>query len=189
MTMHIRVLAAAVSLLLVPAAAQAHCDTMNGPVVAAGQQALARADLRPALIWIDASDESELRQVFAQAVEVRALGAQARELADRYFLETLVRLHRASEGEPFNGIEDASGDLGPMIPAVDNALHARSLEGVTRLLSPSLDLNLRTRFDEVLEKRAAMREDDLASGRAYVRAYVEFMHYVERLYAAAADLN
>ena len=30
-----------------------------------------------------------------------------------------------------------------------------------------------------------MTEGDVRSGRAYVKAYVEFMHYVERLHEAA----
>lgn len=171
--------------LAIPAVAGAHCDTMDGPVVKAAQKALASGDITPALIWIQPAAETEVREAFAQALDVRRLNTAARALADQYFFETLVRLHRAGEGEPFTGIEPAGTDLGPIIPEADRALAAGSLDRLAGVLSADMNAALRARFDEVLATRAAMREGDVASGRAYVKAYVEFMHYVERAYETA----
>jgi hypothetical protein len=45
--------------------------------------------------------------------------------------------------------------------------------------------HLRERFDEAVST-AAFAPGDIAAGRESIRAYVEFIHYVERLYDAAA---
>jgi hypothetical protein len=53
---------------------------------------------------------------------VRKLNPEAKEFADMYFFETLVRIHRAGEGEPYTGIKPAGRDLGPAVPAADKAI-------------------------------------------------------------------
>ena len=177
-----------VIVLAMPAIAAAHCDTMDGPVVKAAKAALATGDVTHALIWIQPAAESELREAFARALEVRSLSAAVREVADRYFYETLVRLHRTGEGESFTGIEAAGSDVGPVIPEADRALDSGSIDALARMLTTDTITGLRARFDEARAKRAAMRDGDVASGRAYVQAYVAFMHYAERLHDAATVL-
>ena len=84
--------------LAAPARARAHCDSLDGPVVKAALEALDTRNPAYALIWVTAADEPEIRSAFERTLAVRALGPQARDLADRFFLETLVRVHRAGEG-------------------------------------------------------------------------------------------
>jgi hypothetical protein len=163
------------------APASAHCDGMDGPVVTAGRVALETGDVRHALVWVLADGEAEVRQAFDQAVEVRGLGEQARELADRYFFETLVRIHREGEGEPFTGLKPAGRDLGKVIPAADAALEDGSLEGLERLLLEHVRHALRDRFHAAHTARA-FAPTDVAAGRAYVEAYVALLHYVEALH-------
>ena len=102
--------------------AYAHCDGMDGPVVKAAQRALASADVNPVLIWVQSKDEGEVRDAFAKTIAVRKLNPDAQELADLYFFETVVRIHRAGEGEPYTGLKRAGRDLGPAMPAADKAL-------------------------------------------------------------------
>ena len=169
---------------IVPSDARAHCDTYDGPVVKAGLEALDSGNLDLALMWIKPEAEPELRAAFKQAVTVRELGIEARALADRYFLETLVRLHRAGEGEPYTGIKPKGTDLGPVIPAADAALKSGSSRALTKLLTESVTAGLRHRFERVLATRK-FKPHDVAGGREHVEAYVVFMHYVERVYAEA----
>ena len=91
----------------------AHCDGMDGPVVKAAQAALAKGDVNLVLIWVRKNDETEIRQAFERTVNVRKLSPEAKELADTYFFETLVRIHRAGEGAPYTGLKPAGRDLGP----------------------------------------------------------------------------
>ena len=172
------------ALTLVPAPALAHCDGHDGPVVKAAQRALDTGNPAHALIWVSEKEEGEVRAAFEQARAVRGLGPQARALADRFFFETLVRLHRAGEGEPYTGLKPAGRDLGPAIPAADEAIRVGSVDPLLRVLTVALDHRLRADFGRAVAA-GRFAPDDLAAGRAYVRAYVEFLHVVERVYESA----
>lgn len=50
------------------------------------------------------ADESQIRSAFERTLKVRAFSPEAREMADNYFFETQVRVHRAGEGEPYTGL-------------------------------------------------------------------------------------
>ena len=168
-------------LILRPAAARAHCDTMDGPVVKAAQRALATKNVNLVLIWVQEKDEAEILQRFRQTLAVRRLNREARNLADNYFFETLVRLHRAGEGEPYTGLKPAGTDLGPIIPVADRALQNGSTAALLNMFGASEQADLQKRLQDIKAKRS-FKEDDLAAGREFVKAYISFMHYVEHLY-------
>lgn len=175
---------AAVTIVIVglaPARALAHCDGLDGPVVKAAQRALETRNPALVLMWVQEKDEREIETAFQQALAVRALGPQARELADRFFFETLVRVHRAGEGAPFTGLKPAGRDLGPAIPAADEAIRAGSVEPVRQLLTDAMQHRLREVFAQVMATRT-FKADDVAAGRESIKAYVKFVHFVERLY-------
>lgn len=178
-----RLIAAA---LLVPAPALAHCDGLDGPVVAAARQALNSGDPNPVLIWVQPNDEAQVRHAFAEAVAVRKLGPQARDMADRYFFETLVRLHRAGEGAPYTGLKPAGRDLGPAIPLADKAVASASDAELAAFVAKEAEQGVHAKFAE-LERKRNFRPDDLAAGREYVASYVSFVHYVEALHKASSS--
>lgn len=172
------------ALLFTPNIGFAHCDGMDGPVVQAAQKALETGNANLILIWVQKKDESELRRAFERTLAVRKLSPQARELADMYFFETVVRLHRAGEGAPYTGLKPAGRDLGPAIPAADRALEEGSIEPVVKLLTSTVDEGVREQFNQALAKKN-FNKDNIAAGQEYVSAYVTYIHYVERLYEAA----
>ena len=155
-----------------------------GPSWFAARQALEKNDVEKVLIWVQKRDEAEIRKAFGQTLVVRKLDSHARELADMYFFETLVRLHRAGEGAPYTGLKPAGRDLGPAIPGADRALETGDVEPLVRLLLGSAEKGLRERFAEA---RAARNypAGNVETGRAYIEKYVPFIHYVERLYQSA----
>lgn len=176
--------AAFAAVLMLPMPALAHCDGLDGPVVATARTALDAGNPDPVLIWVQPKDEVEVRRAFAEAVAVRKLGPQARDLADRYFFETLVRVHRAGEGAPYTGLKPAGRDLGPAIPLADKAISSGSDRELVEFIGKQAEHGVRERFAELRGKRN-FRPDDLAAGRGYVASYVSFVHYVEGLYGAA----
>lgn len=182
MRMVVRVLlAAAASVVLalaMPRPARAHCDTMDGPTVADGRRALESGNANVALKWVDADHESELQVAFDLARRVRGLGDDARELADRYFLETLVRLHRAGEGEPYTGIRPSGIAIDEKVVAADRAIAEESLAPLEPLVSGDELPELRERFERVLATKD-FDVDDLAAARGYIAAYVAFFHLAE----------
>jgi len=175
--------AAALMLCAIPTTASAHCDSLDGPVVKAAQQALASRDVRAVLIWVGAGDEAEIRSAFDQTLAVRELDPRARALADRYFFETVVRVHRAGEGAPYTGLKPAGLDLGPAIPAADRALAAGSPEPVLRLLAGKMEAGLHAHFEAAFMAKN-WKAGDVEAGRRFVKAYVEYIHYVEQLHEA-----
>lgn len=168
-------------LLFTASEAFGHCDTMDGPVVKAAQRALLTRNVNFVLIWVQKKDEPEIKERFRQTLAVRKLSLEAKKLADNYFFETVVRLHRAGEGEPYTGIEPAGTDLGPVIPVADRALHDGSPEPLLRLFPGTASADIQARFNEALAKKS-FNKNDVAAGREYVKAYVSFLHYLEHLY-------
>ena len=175
---------AALGLLLVGADhAFAHCDGLDGPVVHAAQKALATNNVNLVLIWVQKESEPELKAVFQQTMGVRRLSPEAKALADRHFFETLVRLHRSGEGASYTGLKPAGRDLGPAIPAADRAIESGETAALESLLTRDVRAGLRDAFASVQAKRN-YDVNDVAAGREYVKAYVEYIHFVERLHEA-----
>jgi len=170
-------------LSLLPAVASAHCDTLDGPVVVDARAALESGKLNPVLAWVRPADEAEVRASFERARKVRKLGADARELADTAFLETLVRLHRAGEGAPYTGLKPAGQDLGPAVTAADELLRTHQPAELEAVLVNAVREGLRRHLHRLhAQKRPG---EDVAAGRAWVAAYVPYVHWVEGVYDAA----
>jgi hypothetical protein len=172
--------------LLQPAAA--HCDTMDGPVVTAAKLALKTGDVTPVLKWVRPADESKVRVAFERAMKVRALSPEAREVADNYFFETLVRVHRAGEGEPYTGLKPAGTEVEPGIALADKVLETGSSDEVVKQVTSEVAKGIQQRFAHAQEARRHA-DDGVEAGRQYVAAYVEFIHYVENLHEAVAGLS
>jgi hypothetical protein len=170
--------------LMLPRVAGSHCDTMDGPVVQAAKAALEKKDVTPVLKWIKKEQETEIRTAFAKTLAVRVKGADAKELADQFFFETLVRLHRAGEGEPFAGLKPAGTELGPAIAEADKALESGSVDKMVKLVTDEAAAGIRKRFAEAREKQKHA-EESVEAGREFVAAYVEYVHYVESLHETA----
>jgi len=178
------VLLALLVLAALPSTARGHCDTLDGPVVNAARTALDTRKLNPVLAWVRPGDEAEVKAAFARSLAVRKLGAEARELADTSFLETVVRVHRAGEGAPYTGLKAAGQDLGPAVPAADRAIGKRSAEEVEKLLVETVRKGLHQRLERVTSR--SQPGEDVGSGRQWVEAYVPYVHWVEGVYQAAA---
>jgi len=172
--------------MLAPHPGRAHCDGLDGPVVTAARAALDADDIRLVLPWVRHNDEAEVQRVFAQVMAIRQKAPEAKQLADTYFLETVVRLHRVSEGAPYTGLKPAGRDLGPAIPAADRALETGDIEPVMQLITEAVTHGLREHYAQV---RATQfyAQTHVQAGRAYVEAYVKYIHYVEGLYKAATQ--
>ncbi len=164
----------------------AHCDGMDGPVVTAAKQALETGNVNLVLIWVQKKDEGEIKKAFQKTLAVRKLNPDAKELADMYFFETLVRIHRAGEGAPYTGLKPAGRDLGPGIPAADKAIVDGKIEPVIKLLTDKMRDGLNEYFKGVMAKKN-FKKDDVEAGRQYIEAYVIFIHYVEGLYESSKE--
>lgn len=162
----------------------AHCDTLDGPVVGDARMALQKGDVTSLLKWITKEHEQEIRDTFKRTLSVRAKGREARELADRFFFETLVRIHRAGEGAPFTGLKPA-GTVEPAIVAADKALNVESVDKLADKIANAVRDEIKKRFKEALEKKKRA-EDSVEDGREFVEAYVNYVHFIEGIHNMVA---
>lgn len=174
---------AAVLNLAAISTASAHCDSMDGQVIGEAQVALRDGHISPVLKWVPAADEATVKQAFNEAREVRELGPEAQQLADQHFFETLVMVHRASEGAPFTGIKPAGG-IEPAIMAADAALESGDIDTLVAKISARIERGIRDRFPEVQTAKATAGQS-VEQGRDFVERYVQYVHYVENIHELA----
>jgi hypothetical protein len=170
-------------------AAYSHCDSVDGPVAKAVEKALESGNVFPVLAYAPASAEAEIRASFEKSRKVRTLGADARALADRAFLETAIRLHRQGEGAPYTGIKPAGLDYGPAIPAAEHAVETGDLSKLRVLLVEAMDHALEERFAHVRRTHANTHEpenaNEVAAARERISTELEFITFAETLRQAA----
>jgi hypothetical protein len=133
---------------------------------------------------VQKKDEEEIKKAFENTLAVRKLSPQAKELADMYFFETLVRIHRTAEGASYTGLKPA-GSVEPPIAAADKALESGSVNDLVKEITDVVSAGIRERFNHAVEAKKHT-DESVEAGREYVKAYVEFVHYVEGLHLAAA---
>ena len=166
--------------LSLPQQARAHCDRVNGPVAVDAQKALETGDVSHALIWVTEKQSEQLRSAFERTKEVYAKGGESKKLAERYFMETTVRLHRKAEGMPYTGLKPAQPNPED-IAFAEEALKSGEVQPVTKLLADEIK-------DKVIElhQEAISANNDkgksIAEGREAVDAYVRYIVYVHSLY-------
>jgi len=149
----------------------AFCDTLNHPIVKTTQAAFEKGDVTPILKWVKKEKEREIQDLFKKTLIVRNKGKEAQEIADRYFLETIARLHHADEEEPYEGFKPAG--------VVDaDKTEIVSVDALVKLITEETTNGIRERFDKV-KKARKYTDHSIETGREYAEAYVEFTHYAE----------
>lgn len=159
----------------------AHCDTLDGPVINDARIAIEKKDVTPVLKWIkDPHQENEIKDAFNSAMKIRDKGKDVQEIADHYFFETLVRVHRAGEGAPYVGLKP-SGDVAPVITAADKALEVGSVDNLAKKIANTVEIAIKKRFEEAKEKKEN-KEKSVKEGKEYVEAYVQYVHFAEEIH-------
>ena len=132
--------------------------------------------------------KDKIKNAFQKTLTVRNLSPEAKEMADMYFFETLVRLHRLGEGAPYTGLKPAGRDLGPAIPLADKSIEENSAKELLELLTDEVHKGLHQYFQNVINKKD-YNPNDINAGREFIEAYVVFVHYVERIYESTQILT
>jgi hypothetical protein len=182
------VTAFAAGLLFAAPDARAHCDSLDGPVAKAVQQALEDGNVNPVLAYAPATAEEEISAAFEESRKVRNLGPEVRSLADRAFMETVIRLHRAGEGAAYTGLKPAGGEYGPVIPAAEHAVETGDLTKLEAVLIEEIRHVLRERLAHVRELQQAPQRPaslaDVPQARARISAELGFVTFAETLHQA-----
>jgi hypothetical protein len=161
-----------------------HCDSLDGPVVRAAQRALAAGKVTRVLPFVPKSAEGEVREIFDRVVTARIANVAAREVADRHFFETVVRIHRAGEGAPFTGLKPAGLDVGPVIPVAEKAVESGNAKALEEVLVGAVREELARRFEHLGHLRSGA-DRGVDAARAYVEASLGLQVWAHGLYQTA----
>jgi hypothetical protein len=174
-----------VASLAVPQPAEAHCDSEQGPVATAAHQSLEKGNVKLILPYVKPEAENELIAAFKQTLAVRKAGGDAKELADRYFIETAIRLHREGEGAPYTGVTDETTPKAILV--ADKSMATGSLDETYKLLDQAMKKGLQEKYDAVVKARAeANKLGTVEAHRERVEAELIFEKYVYELFTLAS---
>ncbi|MDR7855243.1 DUF6448 family protein [Tissierella sp.] len=165
-------------MIMLPISASAHCDTMDGPTVIDGLEAMEENNINHALIWVMPDYEAEITEVFELSMKVKDLSPDAKALAEQYFLSELIRVHRAGEGAPFTGVKPSGTTVDKVVIAADESIAIGDLSPMEGLIEEERMQELEERFDNAM----ALKDfdvNDVEAGREYIEAYVKFFKFAE----------
>lgn len=157
----------------------AHCDSYDGPVIKDALQALDKNDVQLVLKWIEPQQENEIIPLFNKTYSLKGEDPQIYSIIEKHFLETLVRLHRETEGASYTGLKPV-GSMTPLVEMADNSIAEDNVEDVIKTVTNHLEQLLRERYDSVA-KLSKTKDDSPELGREYVHAYVQYTHTLEFL--------
>jgi hypothetical protein len=158
---------------------------MDGPVVKAAIKALDSGDVSVVLPFVPEEGEAEVTAAFERVTKARAHSPEAKDVADRHFFETVVRIHRAEEGAPFTGLKPAGLGHGPVVPVAEEAIETGSSEELVKLLTGTVEEQLRERFERVMRLKSEAVGKGVKEMREYVEAMLGLEVYSHKLYECA----
>lgn len=156
----------------------AHCDTMDGPLIADARKAISENNINYVLKWVQPANEPEIKEVFNKMMKVRILGNDAQDLADKYFFDTLVRIHRSGEGVPFTGVKPSGTQIDEKVLAADKSIATGNLSPLKDLIPEEKITELTKLFKKVMSLKN-FNVNNVEAGREYIEAYVQFFKFAE----------
>ncbi|MFW9973020.1 MAG: DUF6448 family protein, partial [Candidatus Odinarchaeota archaeon] len=147
----------------------------------AAKEALSEKNINLILPWVPEEAEEELEKIFKKTLTIREKGKESAELADLWFFENAVRLHRIGEGKGFTGLKPAGLDWGPIVPRADKAIENKNPNEVIDFLKNTIEDKLKEKFQYIM---ALINYDknDVKNARKYVHAILDFTLFSNHLY-------
>lgn len=158
----------------------AHCDSYDGPVIKDAKEALAKNNPKLIVKWINADQEKEVLGLFTKTYNLKKGDKEVYSIVEKHFLETLVRLHRETEGAPYTGLKDA-GTTKPIIQLTDMSIEKENLSAMTDKLNAFMAQVIKEKYEKVA-KLNKTKNESAEKGREFVEAYVDYTHTVEALH-------
>lgn len=166
-------------MMLVSVSASAHCDSYDGPVIKEALRALDTNNVELVYKWISPEQEAEIAALFDKTYSLKDGDKDVYQIVERHFLETLVRLHRETEGASYTGIKPA-GSMTPLVEMADNSLANKDVDLIVEKVTNHLAEVIRERYAKAIEL-SKTKDMSPQKGREYVHAYVEYTHTLEAL--------
>lgn len=160
--------------------ASAHCDSYDGPTIKDAVKALETNNVKLLLKWITPEQEKEIIPLFNKTYALKSGDKEVYAIVEKHFFETLVRLHRETEGAPYTGLKPA-GTTKPIIKMSDQAIESGDIDDLLGKLNNHIGKVLKEKYEKVaaLDK---VKNDSPEQGREFVEAYVDYTHTIEAIH-------
>ncbi|MDD2243442.1 MAG: DUF6448 family protein [Dysgonamonadaceae bacterium] len=159
--------------------ASAHCDSYDGPVIQDAEQALATNNVDLVFKWISTDQVKEVTDLFKKTYNLKKGDKEVYEIVKTHFFETLVRLHRETEGAPYTGLKPA-GTTKPIIYLSDKAIKDNDIESLLGKLNNHIASVVKEKYNKVSALNKTKNES-AEKGREFVSAYVDYTHTLEAI--------
>ncbi|MDA3905772.1 MAG: DUF6448 family protein [Bacteroidales bacterium] len=159
----------------------AHCDSYDGPVIKDAIKALETNNINIVLKWVEKDYEVEITNLFDKTYKLKKDDKEIYEIVEKYFFETLVRLHREGEGAPYTGLKPA-GSASQIVKMADNSIETGSVDDLTTKFTAHIEKVVKEKYHKLMEL-SKVKAESLEKGREYVAAYVDYTHTLEALHA------
>lgn len=159
----------------------AHCDSYDGPVIKDALTALKTNNVNPVLKWISENQGKEIISLFHKTVKLKKGDKEVYSIVEKHFLETLVRLHRETEGEPYTGLKPA-GSVTPIIKMADQSLEKNNVNVLSSELTAHIEKVVKEKYEKAISL-SKVKDESVQKGREYVAAYVDYTHTLEGIHA------
>lgn len=160
--------------------ATAHCDSFDGPTIKDAKRALETNNVDLVLKWINPEQEAEVTSLFNKTYAMKSGDKEIYDIVEKHFFETLVRLHRETEGAPYTGLKPA-GSTKKIILLSDEAIENKNVEGLLEKLNAHIGKVIKDKYQKVAALNKVKNESS-EKGRQYVKAYVDYTHTIEALH-------
>ncbi|MBC8004320.1 MAG: hypothetical protein H7X84_02510 [Verrucomicrobia bacterium] len=158
----------------------AHCDSYDGPVIKDAVKALETKNVKLVLKWVGESQEKEITSLFDKTYSLRNGDKEVYAIVEKHFFETLVRLHRETEGAPYTGLKEA-GTMKEINRLTDEVIASNQVDNLVSSLNKHIEAVVREKYQKVAELDKA-KDQSIEKGREYVKAYVDYTHTLEAIH-------
>ena len=123
----------------------AHCDSYDGPVIKDAIKAVETNNINIVLKWVEKDYEIEITNLFNKTYELKKGDKEIYKIVEKYFFETLVRIHRAGEGAPYTGLKPA-GSASQIVKMADNSIETGSVDDLTTKFTAHIEKVVKEKY-------------------------------------------
>jgi len=161
-----------------------HCDSLSGPVIKMAKKALETGNVKLILPYVPEESEDEVITAFNKVLPLHNQPNGVKDIADTFFFETVVRLHRAGEGALYTGLKPAGLYEGPIIPIAEKAIETDSVEELKETLTYIIASEVEQRFEH-MQYMKQYAEESVEDAREYVESMLGLQVWSHKIYLAA----
>jgi len=148
------------------------------------KKALETGNVKLILPYVPEESEDEVITAFNKVLPLHNQPNGVNEIADTFFFETVVRLHRAGEGAPYTGLKPAGLYEGPIIPIAEKAIETDSVEELKETLTYIIASEVEQRFEH-MQYMKQYAEESVEDAREYVESMLGLQVWSHKIYLAA----